>query len=255
MTRPDLVAALHVEAQKVTAARVVMSATILLIVGTTALGAVTTAAARSGNAQVLAKLGPIAGQGGWAGLLNSVNQVTAAAGLLTFGVVLSWIFGREFAEGTITGLFGLPVSRPTIALAKLAVYLLWTMTVALALPLAAGAIGMAFGLGPPTSVAWEGLTRLFGLTLMTGALATPVAWVATLGRGLLPGIATTVGLIATAQIMVVAGTGGWFPFAAPALWAIMPGTVTGPQLALVAIVPAVSVLLALGSWQRLQLDH
>ena len=34
--------------------------------------------------------------------------MTSAGGLLGFGVVLAWIFAREFADGTITGLFGLP---------------------------------------------------------------------------------------------------------------------------------------------------
>lgn len=255
MTRHTLLAALAVEAQKAKAARVVVGTTVLLIAGVTILSAVTTEAARSGNAQILAKLGPIAAQGGWTGLLNGVNQITAAAGLLAFGVVLSWMFGREFTEGTITGLFGLPVTRPTIALAKLVIYLLWTVVVAVLLTTATATVGAAFGLGLPDSAAWVGLARLLGLTLMTATLAIPAAWAASLGRGLLPGIATTIGLIAVAQIMVVAGTGGWFPFAAPALWSIMPATVTGAQLTLVAVVPIAFGVLTLSTWRGLQLDR
>jgi ABC-2 type transport system permease protein len=72
---------------------------------------------------------------------------------------------------------------------------------------------------------------------------------------MLPGIATTVGIIVVAQVMAVAGTGAWFPLAAPALWAIEPGSVSAFQLALVAIVPAGFGLLALRAWATLQLDR
>jgi ABC-2 type transport system permease protein len=57
-------------------------------------------------------------------------------------------------------------------------------------------------------------------------------------------------------VTVVAGTGEWIPFAAPALWAISNGTdVTTLQLALVVPVLLISTGLTLRSWQRLQLDR
>lgn len=71
------------------------------------------------------------------------------------------------------------------------------------------------------------------------------------GRGLLPGIGVTLGLIATAQVMVLAGAGAWFPVAAPALWAMEPGTVTPTQLLLGAVVPLVFVPATLLTWRRL----
>jgi ABC-2 type transport system permease protein len=212
-------------------------------------------AAAGGNPAMAAKLGPIAAQGGWAGLLGTVSQITAAGGLLAFGVVLSWLLGREFADGTITGLFALPVGRPTLALAKLLVYLVWTVGVALVLVLVVALLGLVTGAGAPDGPAWAGLARLLALTVLTALLAVPAAWAATLGRGLLPGIATTVGLIAVAQVMVVAGTGAWFPPAAPALWAVLPGSVSIAQLALVPLVPIGFGLLTLGAWRRLELDR
>lgn len=68
-------------------------------------------------------------------------------GLLGFGVALSWTIGREFSDGTITGLFALPVSRPVIALAKLLVHLLWITAVAVALTALTGTVGLALRLG------------------------------------------------------------------------------------------------------------
>lgn len=256
MTAEAFATAIAVEARKARAARVVLSTTVLLVAGVAALAATTSAAARAGDAQLLAKLGPVAAQGGWPGLLNTAQQITAAAGLLAFGVVLSWSFGREFVDGTITGLFALPVTRPTIALAKLVVYLVWTVMVAIGLALVVAVVGAASGLGLSDGAAWSGLGRLVALTAMTAMLAVPAAWAATLGRGLLPGIATTVAIMAASQIIVVAGgVGAWFPFAAPALWAITPGIVSPTQLALAAIAPVGFGLLTHLTWARLQLDR
>jgi ABC-2 type transport system permease protein len=250
----NLAPALAVEARKAASARVVISTTILLAVGIALLAGVATLAAASGNPAMAAKLGPMAAQRGWAGLLATVSQIAAAGGLLAFGVVLSWLLGREFADGTITGLFALPVSRPALALAKLLVYLVWTVGVALLLVLVVAVLGLVTGAGAPDGPAWAGLARLLVLTVLTGLLAVPAGWAATLGRGLLPGIATTVGLIALAQVAVVAGAGGWFPLAAPALWALLPGSVSIGQLALVPLVPFGFGLLTLAAWHRLQLD-
>ena len=141
-----------------------------------------------------------------------------------------------------------------LALAKLLVYLVWTVGVALLLVLVVAVLGLVTGAGIPDGPAWVGLLRLLVLTILTALLAAPAGWAATLGRGLLPGIATTVGLIAIAQVAVVAGTGGWFPLAAPALWALLPGTVSVGQLATVPLIPIGFGLLTLVAWHRLQLD-
>lgn len=256
MNRRMLATAVAVEARKAASSRVLTSAAVLLIVGVTAIATATTVAAAGGNEQLAAKLGPAATEGGWPGLLAAAYQVTAAAGLLAFGVGLSWLHGREFTEGTITGLFALPVTRPTIALAKLTIYLLWTLVTATILTAALATTAAAILRTLPDATAWAGLGRLLALAAMTAVLPIPAAWAATLGRGLLPGIATTVALMATTQIIVVAGgAAAWFPFAAPALWAIQPGSTSPTQLAISALVAAGFGLLTLLTWHRLQLDR
>lgn len=250
-----LAAALVVELRKTAASRVMRTTTVLVVAGIALLAGALTLAATNGNDQIIAKLGPYAAQGGWALLTGTVAQITAAGGLLGFGVALSWTIGREFSDGTITGLFALPVSRPVIALAKLLVHLLWITAVAVALTALTGTVGLALRLGALDGDVRGALARQFMLTVLTGLLATAAAWAATLGRGLLPGIATTIGLIVAAQIMVVAGAGAWFPVAAPALWSLDPATVSGPQLALVAAVPLGFGALTLHAWARLELDR
>jgi len=256
VTARMLAIAIAVEARKAAASRVLVSTATLLCVGVAAISASTMAAARGGNEQLAAKLGPLALAGGWPGILAVAVQVTAAAGLLAFGVGLSWLFAREFTDGTITGLFGLPVTRPTIALAKLIVYLVWTLGVAVLLTVVVAVTAAAIIGELPGAADQAGLARLFALTVMTATLPVPAAWAATVGRGLLPAIATTVALLAVTQIVVVAGlAGGWFPLAAPALWAVLPGAVSPAQLLLAAVVPVGFGLLTLHAWRRLQLDR
>jgi ABC-2 type transport system permease protein len=248
-------AALAAEMRKTTASRVVRSATILLVGGVAVLAGSLTLAAAGGNERVLDQLGPLAELTGWDRYLGVVAQITAAATLLGFGVVLSWIVGREFADGTVSGLFALPVSRSAIALAKLSVFLAWGAAVGVLLAVVLVGAGLAIGLGPLDGAAWKGIGRQLALTVLTAGLAVPAAWAATLGRGLLPGIAVSVGTIVIAQVAVVAGTGAWLPVAAPALWVLDPETVTGVQLALALTVPAAFGLATLMAWRRLQLNR
>ena len=118
-----------------------------------------------------------------------------------------------------------------------------------------GVLGLAIRLGPLTGDVLAALARQHVLTCLSAVVALPAAWAATLGRGPLPGIATAVGLIVVAQVMVVGGTGAWFPIAAPALGALRPDAVSSGQLALVATIPLVLLPAILATWRRLQLDR
>lgn len=258
-----LVAALAVEARKALASRVMWTATALLVVGIATLTATLVLAAEAGNEQVLSQLGPLAELEGWARLIGAATQISSAAVLLGFGVVLSWMLGREFADGTVSGLFALPVGRGTVAAAKLLVFWLWSVLVGVALVVAVALLGYAVGSGPLDGSAAAGLggsaaaalARLLVLVILSGLLAVPAGWVATLGRGLLPGIATAIVLVIIAQVAVIAGSGAWFPVAAPALWAIEPAAVSIGQLALVPSVPLVFGALTVRAWGRLELDR
>ncbi|MFC4496249.1 ABC transporter permease [Streptomyces ovatisporus] len=251
----NFAAALSVEVRKFLASRVVRTGTVLIVLGITVLTVSMSAAAEAGNERVVAQLGGLADEEGWTRLSGVAAQITGAAGLLGFGVVLAWAVGREFAEGTVSGLFALPVSRRTVLAAKLTAFAAWSAAVAVALVTVLAVAGLAAGNGTPEAEELAGLARVFALVVFSGLLAVPVAWAATLGRGLLPGIAAAIGTVAVAQVMVVAGTGAWFPVAAPAMWALEPATVSRAQLALVPLVPLVSGLLAMRAWSRLQLDR
>lgn len=248
-------AAIAVESRKAIASRVMLSTTLLLVLGVAVLALGMLVAAASGDPQVVAKLGPLAGASGWTALIGTVTQITAAGGLLAFGVALSWLFGREFADGTVASLFGLPVSRATISIAKLTVYTVWSLVVAALLTAVVAALGLAMGYGATDPAGLADVARIPVLVVLTALIAVPAAWAATLGRGLLTGIAATIGIIVVAQVFAIADAGTWVPIVVPALWAIAPDSVPAAALAVVPSVPLVFGALTAWAWSRLQLDR
>lgn len=256
MTRAEaLGAAIRVEAAKFVAARVPVVAAIMLVAGVTAISAAVVLASANGPSAVVAKLGPLAAEGGWVGYLTSATQVLAAGGFLASGVVVGWVHGREFADGTVAGLFALPVSRTDVAIAKLLGSLGWALLVAVVLPVVLVVTGLAAGFGAPGDAEVAMLVRLTLLVPLTALMATPAAWVATVARGPLGGIAVTVLLVACSQVLVFSGVGEWFPPAAPALWAMDPGATDPAAMLVGAWWPALAIALTVLAWRRLQLDR
>ncbi|MEP6482158.1 MAG: ABC transporter permease, partial [Rhodoglobus sp.] len=203
----------------------------------------------------LAKLGPVA-SGDWNGFILGAAQITGAGGLGGFAVVLAWMYGREFGDSTITGLFALPIRRSTIALAKLLVYGAWVVIMSVLLAAVLIIVGLVSGLGPLHRETWEALLRQVALAIMSGVITLPVAWAASLSRSVLGGVSVAIGLVVVAQVSVLAGLGGWMPLAAPTLWALTAGAEVSPmQLSLLIPFAAIATTLTALTWRRLQLDR
>lgn len=249
-------AAIWAEVVKLAGSTVGRVGSAAIVIGISVLsGSMLLSAATTTDPQLLAKLGPVA-TGDWKGFLLGAAQITGAGGLGGFAVVLAWMFGREFGDGTITGLFALPVSRRTVALAKLIVYVIWVSAMSVLLALVLSLVGWLAGLGPIDGETPAMLARQAALGLMSAAITLPVAWAATLARSVLGGVSVAIGLVVIAQVSVLAGLGGWMPLAAPALWAISLGTSVSPiQLALLVPLGAIFVVLIAQSWRRMQLDR
>ncbi|HIW64346.1 MAG TPA: ABC transporter permease [Candidatus Stackebrandtia excrementipullorum] len=250
-----MIAAVRVEALKLVRSLVGMIAALALVLGTVALLSGITFGVAGGNPELIAQVGPAA-ELNWDGLLTGAAQITAIACILGFGIVLAWMFGREFTDGTITGLFALPVGRSRIALAKLIVYTVWAFVVGTAMALGVLLLGVLFGYGAPSTHAWAGLGRLWALAMFSAGVAIPIAWIATWTRSLLGGVAGTVALVVITQIGALTGVGAWMPPAAPAIWAMSHGTrATALHLALTGSVAVVFGALTCWTWKRLQLDR
>ncbi len=248
-------AALWAEVVKLAHSTVGRVGSLAVVAGIAVLSGSMLLAAHSDDPQLLAKLGPAA-TGDWKGFMLAAAQITGAGGLGGFAVVLAWMFGREFGDGTVTGLFALPIRRSTIAMAKLLIYAAWVVIMSVLLAAVLILVGLISGLGPLHHDTWEALARQVALAIMSAAITLPVAWAATLSRSVLGGVSVAIGLVVVAQVSVLAGLGGWMPLAAPALWAVTSGTEVSPvQLSLLIPFAGVATVLTALSWRRMQLDR
>ncbi|MGV8967495.1 MAG: ABC transporter permease [Cellulomonas sp.] len=248
--------ALEVEALKLRRATAARVAGTGVVVGVPAMAAGFVAVARSGSSgQLAVKVRPMLLGSGWEAYLGAIAQVLSIAVFLAVGLVVCWSFGREFTDGTFGALFALPTSLRSIAEAKLAVLTVWGLgvcatTLAVALPL-----GVVIGLGLPDGAALPAVLRVVTVGALTVALALPLALVASAGRGYLPGIGALLAIVIVTQIVTLSGAGGWFPYAAPGLWAGMGGEayaagVTALQLGLTLPVGALGAIATAWWWGR-----
>ncbi|MGN8551344.1 UNVERIFIED_CONTAM: ABC transporter permease [Microbacterium sp. SLM126] len=247
--------AVSTEARKAAASRVLPWTSGILILGLAAITGGLLTAAAAGDERVLARLGPLAAADGWTLLVGTAAQILAAGGFGACGILIAWLYGREFTDGTIAGLFALPVDRASLAVGKLLVFLTWAIVVSLALTLTVGLIGVSAGLLSSDPDHTSQLLRIPVLTLLTAMLAVPAGWVASVARSILAGIAATIVLLIVAQVSAILGLGAWVPFVAPALWAIAPESVPWPALLAVTAIPLLFGAATAVTWARMQLDR
>jgi ABC-2 type transport system permease protein len=160
-----------------------------------------------------------AGEASWPSFLNLLAQGVAIGGVVLVGFIGAWVFGREFANRTAKDLLALPTDRPAIVLAKLVVIVAWSaalMVVVFIVGLGIGAAVNIPGLSP--EVFREGAVAYAGSAVLTIALVTPIAFIASAGHGYLPPIAGFILAIFLAQVMVIIGWGEYFPWSVPALF-------------------------------------
>jgi len=158
------------------------------------------------------------GTADWAGHLAFTAQITSIGGLLLFGMVVVWLFGRESSDRTVKDLLALPTSRTAVVAAKLLLAGLWCAGLTLLVVLLALVSGALLDLpGWSTAVAAGGVGTVLACSLLTFALATGYGLVASVGRGYLPGVAAIFLTLILSQVVGAVGFGAWFPWSVPAL--------------------------------------
>jgi ABC-2 type transport system permease protein len=177
---------------------------------------------------ISAKAQIVAGSADWQTYLGLLAQATAVGGILLFGLIGSWVFGREYSDHTIKDLLALPTSRSTIVLAKFVVVMLWSAMLTLVIYLIGLGVGAAVALPPASAeIFWQGTITLALTACLTIALVTPIAFFASAGHGYLPPMGVAILALILAQVVAATGWGEYFPWAVPAL---RTGT-AGPQYA------------------------
>lgn len=165
----------------------------------------------------------------WAGYMGLMNQMIAILGIIGFGFITSWVFGREYIDHTLKDMLSLPISRITIVLSKSAVILMWSLLLT-ALLFAFSIIGgilirMPGALHTELAVF---ASVFFKTAFFTFLLYTPIMMFASISRGYLLPLGVMIFVVMITQIVAAAlpGLARFIPWAVPAL---LSGA-AGPQM-------------------------
>ena len=67
----------------------------------------------------------------WHSYFELLIQLVLGFGLLGFGVVSGWVFGREYVDRVVTDLLALPIHRSTIVMSKFIIVIIWSFLLSL----------------------------------------------------------------------------------------------------------------------------
>ncbi|SES30091.1 ABC-2 type transport system permease protein [Lentzea xinjiangensis] len=196
----------------------------------------------------------VGGQADWPTYLSLLSQIAALGGMLVFGLVSVWLFGREFSQNTVKDLLAMPTSRTSIVAAKFVVALMWCLALTFQLLVLGLLAGVVLGLpGWSAEVLGSGALVVVVTAGMTFLLTTPVALASSVGRGYLPGVAVMIGSVFCAQIVAALGYGAYFPWSVPALFSGVagPDQASPGLLGVVLVVPVGAAgVVATSLWWR-----
>lgn len=170
------------------------------------------------------------GNADWPAFFAILNQSIATIGLIGFGFVTAWVYGREHSDRTMKDILALPVSRSYIVLAKCLVVIIWCILLTAILFVVGILMGKAVGIsGWSQQVFLQGTYKFFMTSLLTLLLCSPVAFFAGYGRGIVASLGFVIITLIMAQFIAIAGFGAFFPWAIPGLYTAPEGAV-GMQL-------------------------
>jgi ABC-2 type transport system permease protein len=188
---------------------------------------------------------------GWPGYFGVLAQMVAAGGFFLSCFVISWLFGREFVDGTLKDLLAVPVARASILLAKFIVAAVWSLVLAAGMLLIGMLMGAAMGLPEGSAAALLQGSAVLGVTaILVLAVVLPFAIFASVGRGYLLPIGVALFTLLVANVLVVLGYGQYFPWGAPALYAQGKEALPPVSYVLVVVTGLAGMLGTYAWWQR-----
>lgn len=194
----------------------------------------------------------------WKSYFDILTQAVGVGGILIFGFVASWIFGREYSDGTAKDLMALPTSRTQILNAKFTIYKLWCFLLVISNLLVAMVLGTFMHL-PAMDLSLLGplLTDYFITTIMAIAVGFPIAFFALWGRGYLAPLGFVALTLVFAQVIAATGYGTYFPWSIPGLYSGSGGAykmlLNGYSYVLVLLAAVAGYLFTILYWTRA--DH
>ena len=174
----------------------------------------------------------------WAGFFVFLEEMGGLGGLIMCSIIVTYVFGREYAEGTAKNILALPTPRGLFVLSKIVVSAAWFAVLTLWLVPVALVMGALVGLpGLTAGMILAALGKLFSLAGMSLACSALVAWVAVQTRGYFAPLGFSIGTLVVSSVFGHTGWGPWVPWSIVGLCsgAAGPGTDVGPGSVIVLI--------------------
>jgi ABC-2 type transport system permease protein len=170
------------------------------------------------------------GEANWSNFFNLLNESIAAVGLIGYGFVTTWIFGREYSDHTVKDILALPISRISILISKFLAVFIWCVILSCEFYIMGLLIGKAIQLSGSSGEVFLVSTKKYGITsLLTFLLCSPVAFLAIYSRGYLLPLGIIILTLIMANFTGLVGIGPYFPWAIPGIYSTSGGT-EGMQL-------------------------
>ena len=171
------------------------------------------------NMGLLGAKAQIIGEANWESYFKILAQIIALGGLIGFGFITTWIFGREFSDKTIDDLLSLPISRTKIVTIKFIIMFVWNLLLILLVLLIGILGGVIVGLEELTkNIMFSGIQLFLITSGLTILLSTFVAFFASYGRGYLLPLGYVISTMVLSQIAAALGHGAYLPWSIPALF-------------------------------------
>jgi ABC-2 type transport system permease protein len=155
----------------------------------------------------------------WSTYFGLLNMAIVGVGLIGFGFVTSWVFGREYSDRTVKDLIALPVSRLLIVLSKFVAIAIWCVLLSfLFIVFGLLAVGMINLAGWSNKIIFHGIYIFAVASFLTVLLCTPVAFFASFGRGYLAPVGFVILALGIGQFIGALGLAQYFPWAIPMLY-------------------------------------
>ncbi len=190
----------------------------------------------------------------WTAYLVLYAQVVSMGGFFFFVLAISWVFGREFADGTLKDMLAVPVPRLSILLAKFIVVVAWAAIIIVLAIVFGLLMGVLLRLpGGSPQVVLQGVRVMVITACLAIAGVLPFALLASAGRGYLLPMGAAVLVLITANLIVLLGWGEYFPWAVPMLYAQGESVLTPLSYWIVALTSLAGMAATYLWWQRADL--
>jgi len=174
----------------------------------------------AGGSAIMSTKASFVSEASWPAFFVLLQQLVLVLSMIGPGVVIIWLFGREYSDRTLKEIMSLPVSRTSIVAAKFLIGFIWSLILIILMVFASVITGSLAGLTGWSEidvVSFSG--SLILISVLTILLTTPFAFITCASRGLLLPVAMIILIMIITQFLSAGFPEAtlWFPWAIPAL--------------------------------------